>query len=277
MSSATLPDLVLVHGGEHAADCWDLTVAELRRQEPDLRVLAVDLPGRRGRRAESPVVTIAGWVHSVVADIEEAGLGDIVIVGHSMAGLTVPGVVGKLGWPRVREMILAAAFIPPQGATLVDTLRGPLAPFARRAARRGRPVKIPAAANRFAFCNGMTREQRQFVLSRIYPEYPSVGIERVDRGDLPDDVPRTWILTLRDRALSVRQQRDCINALGGVDTVVTIDTCHDLMVSEPQRLARILVQRCRLRAVRVAPEPKTETDKQLSTSLGTATTSERES
>ena len=44
-----LPALVLVHGGVHAADCWDLTIAELRRQEPQLKTFAVDLPGRRGK------------------------------------------------------------------------------------------------------------------------------------------------------------------------------------------------------------------------------------
>lgn len=270
MSRATLPDLVLVHGGEHAADCWDLTIAELHQQAPDLRVLAVDLPGRRGKPTDSAIATIAEWVDSVIADIEEAGLGDIVIVGHSMAGLTVPGVVARLGSGRIREMILAAAFVPPQGARLVDTLRGPLAPFTWWAARRRRPVKIPAAANSFAFCNGMTFDQRQFVLSRIYPEYPNVVIERVDRSNLPDDVPRTWILTLRDRALSVRQQRYCIKALGGVDTVFSIDTCHDLMVSESEGLARILVQRCRLRAGHSSAEPQIigETDKQLPSKLG---------
>ena len=44
-----LPALVLVHGGVHAADCWDLTVDEIRRQAPELAVLAVDLPGRRSK------------------------------------------------------------------------------------------------------------------------------------------------------------------------------------------------------------------------------------
>jgi hypothetical protein len=44
--------------------------------------------------------------------------------------------------------------------------------------------------------------------------------EKVDRSELPDDLSWTWILT--------------------------IDTCHDLMVSEPKRLAEILVERCRL-------------------------------
>jgi hypothetical protein len=41
-------------------------------------------------------------------------------------------------------------------------------------------------------------------------------------------------------------QRKCIEAIGGVQTLVEIDTCHMLMVSEPERLASILVERCRL-------------------------------
>jgi len=36
----TLPVLVLVHGGAHAADCWDPTVDEVHRRAPDLPVLA---------------------------------------------------------------------------------------------------------------------------------------------------------------------------------------------------------------------------------------------
>jgi hypothetical protein len=63
-----------------------------------------------------------------------------------------------------------------------------------------------------------------------------------------DILPRTWIMTLRDRALSLRQQLRCITSLGGVDTLVCIDTCHDLMYSQPSRLASILLERCRFRA-----------------------------
>src|SRR5271169_2083951 len=164
-----LPDLVLVHGGAHAGDCWDLVLAELHCQEPELRTLAVDLPGRGRTPGDLATATIAEWVESVVADIEEAGLGDIIIVGHSMAGVTVPGVVAKLGSPRVREMILATAFVPPRGSAIADTLSGPLAWFTRRGAKNGKPMKVPKAAARFAFCNGMTREQRGFTLARLYP------------------------------------------------------------------------------------------------------------
>ena len=69
--------------------------------------------------------------------------------------------------------------------------------------------------------------------------------EKVSRGGMPQDIPRTWILTLRDRALSARSQRKSIDAIGGVQTLIPMDTCHCLMVSEPERLAEILVERCR--------------------------------
>jgi len=65
---------------------------------------------------------------------------------------------------------------------------------------------------------------------------------------MPEDVPRTWILTRRDRAVSMKIQCECIAALGGVQTLIEIDTCHMLMVGEPEWLANILVERCRLYA-----------------------------
>ena len=126
-----LPALVLVHGGGLAADCWDLTVEEIHRQAPELDVLAVDLPG------------------------------DIVVVGHSLAGLTLPGVVTKLSASRVREMVLATAFVPPEGTAVVDTLTGPLAPLARRNAKKGGASKTPSVSARFVYFNGIPRAQRR--------------------------------------------------------------------------------------------------------------------
>lgn len=86
-----LPALVLVHGGAHAADCWDLTVDEIHRIAPELTVLAVDHPGRRVKPGDLPTACIYDWVDSLVSDIDNAGLDDLLIVGHSTAGLTVPG------------------------------------------------------------------------------------------------------------------------------------------------------------------------------------------
>jgi hypothetical protein len=105
---------------------------------------------------------------------------------------------------------------------------------------------MPRLAARLAFCNGMTRRQRRFLLPRVRGESVRLVTEKVDRGQLPGEVARTWILTRRDHSLSVRTQRKSIDAIGGVQTIIEMATCHDLMVSRPERLAEILVERCRL-------------------------------
>lgn len=239
-----MPALVLVHGGAHAGDCWDLAVDEIRRLEPDLKVLAVDLPGRRGKAGDLRTVTIADWVDTVVSDIEQAGFDDVVIVAHSLGGVSVPGVATRLGASRVREMVFASAFIPPDGTAVVDTLTGVVAWFARLGAKNGKVGELPRMFGRLLFLNGVPREPRDFMLDRLCAESPRVATENVSRHGMPDEVPRTWILTLRDRALSVKSQRRSIEAIGGVQTVIPMDTCHDMMVSEPKRLAEILVERC---------------------------------
>jgi pimeloyl-ACP methyl ester carboxylesterase len=241
------PALVLVHGGAHAGDCWELTVNEIHRRAPDLTVLTPDLPGRRGRAGNLMTATIDEWSDSLVRDIDHAGLHDIVIVGHSAAGLTVPGAVTKLGASRVREMILAAACVPAEGQTMADVVSWPAAKVARRKAKKSVPYTVPPVLARQMFLNGVPRARRRFMAGRTYPESPRIPMETVSRRGLPDDVPRTWIMTLRDRTHPVSEQRASIEALGGVSTLIEMDTCHSLMVSEPQRLAEILVERCRLR------------------------------
>ena len=207
------------------------------------------MPGHGSTPGNLTTVSIADCVRSAVEQIERAGLGEVIVVGHSLAGLTVPGMVAKLGSSRVREMILAAACLPVQGEAIVDTLVGPLAWYVRRAVRLRRPpATMPNTLSALIFCNGMTREQRRFTMSRVHPEATTVITEPVDRGDLPDDVPRTWILTLRDHALFRPIQLRSIAALGGVQTLIPVDTCHDLMISEPGLLADILIDRCRLQA-----------------------------
>jgi pimeloyl-ACP methyl ester carboxylesterase len=190
-------------------------------------------------------LTIADFAESAVKDIEDAGLGEIVLVGHSYAGLIVPGVATRLGSVRVREIVLASAFVPPEGKSVVDTLTGPLAPVARRNVRRGELSETPALGVRFIYFNGVPRARRKFMADKLYPESTRMLAENVSRRGMPDDIPRTWILTLRDRALSTESQRRSIDAIGGVDTVIPMDTCHCPMLSQPEMLAEILLERCR--------------------------------
>ena len=238
------PGVVLVHGGHHDARCWDPTVEELARRAPGLRAVAVDLPGRGRRPGDLMSYSVEGCAEAIVEQADAAGLDEVVLVGHSASGMVLPAAAERLGAERVRRMVFVAASVPPEGGTILDTLGGPWRPVAARAARRPGPIspppKIFAAAT---FCNGMSREQRRFALDRLVPETPLLSVLPVSRAGLPPEIPMTWVLTLRDRSLRPGAQRASMERLGGVDDVVEIDTCHDAMISEPARLAEILLAR----------------------------------
>jgi pimeloyl-ACP methyl ester carboxylesterase len=242
----TSPALVLVHGGGMAADSWELTVEEIHRLAPELTVLALDMPGRRSKPGDLREMTIADYVDSLVGDIESAGLECMVIVGHSMGGMMLPGVVTKLGAARVREMIFAASFLPPEGTSIVESSPWLIARVSRRIAKKNVPTETPKWMARFAFLNGVPSHRRRFMTGKLYAESLRILTEKVSRRGMPDDIPRTWILTLRDRTLAPKVQRKYIEALGSVQTLIEMETCHCMMVSEPERLASILVERCRL-------------------------------
>lgn len=242
------PGLVLVHGGGLAADSWDLTVEEIHRLAPELTVLALDMPGRRNKPGDLREMTIADYVESLVGDIESAGLEDIVIVGHSMGGLMLPGLVTKLGAARVREMIFAAAFLPPEGTSIVEGSPWLIGTVAGRIAQKNVPTPTPNWMARFVFMNGVPSHRRRFMAGKLYAESLRILTEKVSRRGMPVDIPRTWILTRRDRTVAPKVQRKYIEGLGGVQTLIEIDTCHMVTVSEPERLAQILVERCRLYA-----------------------------
>jgi pimeloyl-ACP methyl ester carboxylesterase len=194
-----LPALVLVHGGGLAADSCELTVEEIHRLAPELTVRALDMPGRRNKPGDLSEMTIADYVDSLVGDIESAGLDDIVIVGHSMGGMMLPGVVIKLGAARVREMIFAASFLPPEGTSIVDGSPWLIAKVAGRIAKRNVPTPTPRWMARFVFMNGVAAHRRRFMAGKLYAESLRILTEKVSRRGMPDDIPRTWILTRRDR------------------------------------------------------------------------------
>ena len=107
---------VLVHGGGFGASCWDLLTPHLAGP-----VVAVDLPGRGKRPADLSTVTIADFVAAVVDEIVGNDLHDVVLVGHSLAGVTLPGVVGAVP-DRLRHVVFVSAAIPADGTRVLDTL-----------------------------------------------------------------------------------------------------------------------------------------------------------
>jgi pimeloyl-ACP methyl ester carboxylesterase len=230
--------IVFVHGGKHDGRCWGPTMDVIRATAPSVPQLAVDLPGRRGTTGDT---TLAGCVRSVVGQIEDAGLRRFMLVGHSLAGITVPLVASELGAERVSRIVAIACCIPPQSKTTADTVNLPT----RLVANMLDYVPMPRWLARQMFCNGMSPAQTDFSLDVLVPDAPDTpGLTRAaaDRSTLPAQIPRTWVLTLRDRTLPPRVQLRFAANLGASE-IVPIDTGHNPMIADPERLASIIVER----------------------------------
>lgn len=237
------PTYVFVHGGQHTGACWQPTIDAMVSVDPDVRTLAVDLPGRRSEPGDLTTLTIAQCVQSVVRQIDDQGAHRTVLVGHSMAGITLPGVATSLGSERVARMVYVACCVPPQGETVMSTLKPPVSWIAGAMSRFVKVSKpLPAPAARWMFANGLSDEQKRQVVAGLVPESGVITKEPVDRSSMPD-LPTTWVVTLRDHSLKPGLQREFVSNLGNVDEVVEVDTCHNVMMSEPDLLAELLLSR----------------------------------
>jgi pimeloyl-ACP methyl ester carboxylesterase len=225
--------VVLVHGGGFGASCWDLLTAHL-----DPPVLAVDLPGRGAHPAPLESVTIRSAAASVVEDINRAGFDEVVLAGHSLAGCSMPAMVGMLG-ARVRHAVFIACTVPEHGANCLSTLEPEIRDGAESAQDSDGTGMLSAETVRALFGNDLDEQQLAWCLDRIVPEAPALTTEPVDLTPLRGPMPRTWVRPLLDAIVDAdKQLRFAINV--GRCRMIDMDAAHMCMISQPKALARIL-------------------------------------
>ena len=245
--------VVLVHGGAHGAWCWGPTADRMTAP-----TLAVDLPpvsvrggpARSVDVAELRTLTVADFAAAVLAAADTAGFDRFVLVGHSLAGITIPEV-GRVAPGRVAHLVFLACSVPAEGGSVLDCLDGEVATMARAnlAAQLAAPVGVPVpaldeATARALFGTDLDEATMQFVLDRLGAEVMSVMDERVSRSGLDPTIPKTWIRPLRDAAVDPAAQLRFVAHLeavpGGLVAVVDLDTGHDAMLARPAELAALL-------------------------------------
>lgn len=227
---------MLVHGGAHDGRCWQPLLPLL-----DGPARAIDLPGRSGSKAELSALRLSDFVKSAVADLDAFDdVERVVLVGHSMAGITIPEVAARRP-TRVAQLVFLSCFVPKEGTSVLDGLPLPLRWITRCSIPLAGSRSMPPALARRLFCNDMDPEQERFALSVLTSEAVRVIQERVSRRDLPgpDVVPRTFIKLSQDRALPPKLQDQLIRNLGECD-VLTLDSGHNAMISHPRELAAVL-------------------------------------
>ena len=225
--------LVLVHGGGFDGRCWDLVRPHLTAP-----AIAVDLPGRGSRPADLREVTLADCAAAIAEDIDEAGFDEVVLVGHSLAGCSMPAAIGLLG-DRVRHAVFVACTVPGDGTSCFDTLEPEIQAIARAALESGELGVLDPAVAKVAFGSDLDDEQFAWCVERMVPEAPRLTLDRVDLSSLRSGVPRTWVRTLRDAIVSPEKQLRFTGNVGSC-RVVDLDAAHMCMISQPAATAAVL-------------------------------------
>jgi pimeloyl-ACP methyl ester carboxylesterase len=205
----------------------------------DREVLAVDLPGR-GTRSEIDIrtVTLDECAKAVAADILERDLTDVVLVGHSFGGVTVPRVMALLP-ERIRHVVLLSAVVPEDGTRVLDQI-DPDVRGAVEAGIAGGIYSVGADAAKFMLCNDADQEQSDFILSRIVDDAAALLTEKVDLRGYQLPIPRTYVQLSRDQCYPPELQVKSTTRTAA--TVVTLDAGHMAMVTIPDQVAGILNQ-----------------------------------
>lgn len=225
---------VLVHGGGFDSACWDLLVEHL-----DAPALAVDLPRRGSRPAALGSLRLSDSVDAVCDDIVSRDLDDVILVGHSMAGITLPGVAERIP-ERLRHLVFIACTVPADGQSSIDTLDPEIRAAAEENIFRNRESggRLDAATATALFCNDMDDQQIAYTLERMVPEAVQITAEPVSLAGLHNEIARTWIRTELDAIVSPEKQTRFARH---VDAAIhSIDAAHMAMISQPARLAALL-------------------------------------
>lgn len=224
-----MADFVLVHGGAHAGWCWDRLIPFLKADPRVGTVLAVDLPGHGTREGSIPEdeIGIEDYVAAVVGDIEAADLRDIVLVGHSMAGVTIPHVGHRLP-ERLQRLVYLTTTNPAIGQCINDSMAHPLSPISRG-------VDVTEA-----FCSDLNAETSEWLLSHLGPQPPGPLTERISVVAGPDEIPASYILCEKDEVLPAALQAEEAKRLA-VDEVLRFDSGHSPFASQPEALAKLLL------------------------------------
>jgi pimeloyl-ACP methyl ester carboxylesterase len=115
-AQTTRKTFVLVHGSWHGGWCWRRVADRLEKQGH--KVFAPTLTGL-GERAHLISAHVDINTHVIVNVIKFESLDNIVLVGHSYAGLIITGVAEQIG-SAISSIVYLDAFLPDDGDTLVN-------------------------------------------------------------------------------------------------------------------------------------------------------------
>jgi pimeloyl-ACP methyl ester carboxylesterase len=235
---------LLVHGAWHSGRAWDRVVPLLTAAGH--RVLAPSLSGY-GDRAHllSPDIGLDTHTDDVVDLIRTEDLTDVVLVGHSYAGMVISAVADRIP-ERIASLVYLDAMVPVDGENaadvmpvtqvLIDLAAGSATPW------RIPPLpELPPPAGLF----GVTDPADIAWLRTMTSDHPVRCLQQPVRLVNPaaDTVPRTHIHCVGSEPEGfARRPVPAFQPDGTPAQVWELTSGHDCMVTVPDELAGLLLK-----------------------------------
>ena len=223
----------LVHGAGHGAWCWERLIPIL--EALGHRAFAMDLPCED---ATAGCLRYAEAVDRALPLVE-----DLVLVGHSLGGLTIPLVAARRP---VRQLIFLCAIVPDFGRSLLDQVAAepelyrsghPRAPRAHDRPDGATWFRDEAAA-RDVFYHDCTAADVDWAFARLRRQAVAPRREPCPLSAWPTG-ERAYILCREDRAISSAWSRRVARERLGVEPI-ELDGSHSPFISRPPILAGVL-------------------------------------
>jgi pimeloyl-ACP methyl ester carboxylesterase len=218
----------LVHGAYHGSWCWEQLTGVLEARGH--HAVTVDLP------CEDPEAGASAYADAAVEAFRDAP-DDMVLVGHSLAGLTIPVVAARRP---VSRLVFVCAMLPRPGRAQGDVLRDepdmvlPGPTDGAYTAADGSVHWHPGAAAAYFFAD-CAPEVAAWAAQRLRGQSWKVVQELTPLRDWPS-VPSSAVIGSRDPVINPDWSRRVTPRVLGA-TPIEIDCGHSPFLSAPVLLA----------------------------------------
>lgn len=231
---------VLVHGGGHGGWCWQPVARQLRTKGHEVHTPTLTGLGERAHLL-TPDTGLQTHIADVARLIEFEDLHDVILAGHSYGGVIITGTASRVP-QRIGHLVFLDAAMPANGESLAGTT-----PALERMAAGNRVVDgvelclFPEDEMTQAVYGLGDCALAEWAKARLTPHPWRTFTEPLILSD-PDAVariPRTIVncpATLRARS------EELLDRYRAAERVWEIDTGHDLMLTEPEATAELLLR-----------------------------------
>ena len=238
---------VLVHGAWQSTGTWDLLVPIL--EQHCHRVITPVLSGLGTDQSRlSPEITLRQHIEDVALTLSKIP-DQVILVGHSYAGMIISGVV-EAAPAQTQHLVFLDAFVPDHGKCALDLLPPDIGAYFRQVARdHGDGWRLPGGEGQLDLWGLKPGEARDFVRARLCDFTLRCFEEPLPLpANRKASIPATFVTCVAEGYPArpffepfARKAR-----ASGWD-VAELDTGHDCHVERPAEVAEILLSAARQR------------------------------